>query len=138
MRSILVPTSESVVKLNRFICKEGGNPHHCMDVGKIESAISSAFYPGTYPFAHGGLARVAGALCFYLTKCHAFTDGNKRTAALTAISFLNDHGLDLQYSIDEHKDINGLATAVDDVAASRISRDELMNWFENHKTYLDD
>jgi len=136
VKSILLPTATAVVQLNKFICTEGGNPHHCMDIGKIESAISSAFYPGTYPFAHGGLARVAGALCFYLTKCHAFTDGNKRTAVLTAITFLNDHGMDLQYPLD--KNTNALATVVDDVAASRVNRDDLMKWFEDHKIYLDE
>lgn len=44
---------------------------------KVESAVSSAFYSGSYPFAHGGIGRVAGALCFYLDKCHAFFDGKK-------------------------------------------------------------
>ena len=34
MRSILVPTSESVVEINRYICKKGQSPHHCIDVGK--------------------------------------------------------------------------------------------------------
>lgn len=77
----------------------------CLNTGKIESAIASAFYPGTYPFAHGGFAKVAGALCFYLVKAHAFLDGNKRTGALAAITFLNMHGLDVEYPVDIEKGI---------------------------------
>ncbi len=94
MRLVVHPTLESVIEVNQIVCSEGGNPHKCLNTGKIESAISSAFYPGSYPFSHGGLVKVAGALCFYLVKAHAFLDGNKRTGALVAITFLNIHGMD--------------------------------------------
>lgn len=96
MIKIKFPTVESILELNKYICLEGGNPHNCTDSGKIESAISAAFYPGSYPFVHGGLARIAGALCYYITKAHAFTDGNKRTGALAAVTFLNLNGLDIE------------------------------------------
>ena len=138
MRTIFVPTAEAIVAMNKYICEQGGNPHHCNSIGKVESAIHSAFYPGSYPFAHGGIPRIAGALCFYLLKSHAFTDGNKRTGALAAITFLNQHGLDLQYPIDIENDVDGLAEIVDACAASRIDRDQLMEWFDLHKAYVDE
>ncbi len=138
MRIILQPTLESTIEINRLVCAEGGNPHQCLDAGKVESAIATAFYPGSYPFAHGGLARVAGALCFYLVKAHAFIDGNKRTGALTAITFLNIHGLDIDYPIDTKNEINGLASIIDQCASSNINQDQLKDWFDLHKIYLDD
>jgi death-on-curing protein len=138
VRLIVQPTLESVVEVNQLVCSEGGNPHQCLDEGKIESAISSAFYPGTYPFSHGGLAKVAGALCFYLVKSHAFLDGNKRTGALVAITFLNMHGMDLEYPLDIEKGINGLAEIIEACAASSVSQDQLKDWFEAHKVYLDE
>lgn len=138
MRIIFHPTAESIIALNKFICEQGGNPHGCRDYGQVESAVSSAFYPGSYPFAHGGLVRVAGALCFYLVKNHAFIDGNKRTGALASITFLNQHGMDLQYPIDEKKDINGLAEIIERCAAGSATRDQLMHWFEVHKVYLEE
>jgi len=138
VRVIFLPTAEAVVALNKFICEEGGNPHHCYGIGKVESAISTAFYPGEYPFAHGGLARVAGALCFYLVKSHAFTDGNKRTGALVGITFLNQHGMDLQYPLDEENQVNAFAEVIDSCAAGAVSKEELMDWFEAHKIYLED
>ena len=137
MRVIFIPTAKAVVEVNKLICCEDGNPHHYNDIGKVESAISTAFYPGVYPFNHGGLARVAGALCFYLVKSHAFVDGNKRTGALVAITFLNQHGMDLEYPINEKTDTNALAEVIEKCAASKVTKDELMDWFENHKTYLD-
>lgn len=138
MRVLLVPTAEAVIAANKYICEQGSNPHSCADPGKIESVISTAFYPGSYPFAHGGLSRVAGAMCFYLVKSHAFTDGNKRTGALVAIAFLNQHGLDLQYPLDEDKNINGLAEIIESCAAGSVTKDQLMDWFEAHKVYLED
>lgn len=138
MRLILQPTLESIIEINQFICSEGGNPHQCLDSGKIQSAISSAFHPGSYPFSHGGLAKVAGALCFYLVKSHAFLDGNKRTGALVAITFLNMHGMDLEYPLEIDKNINGLADIIESCAASRINQNQLKDWFEIHKVYLDE
>ena len=138
MRLIVQPTIESVIEVNQIICSEGGNPHQCLDSGKIESAISSAFYPGSYPFSHGGLAKVAGVLCFYLVKSHAFLDGNKRTGALVAITFLNMHGMDLEYPLDLERDINGLAEIIEACAASKMTQEQLKDWFETHKVYLDE
>jgi len=134
---IFIPTAEAVISVNKLVCEESGNSHHCYDAGKIDSAITTAFYPGVYPFALGGLVKVAGALCFYLVKAHAFMDGNKRTGALTAIAFLNQHGLDLQYPLDEEKDVNALAVIIEKCAASQIDRDALIAWFENHKVAID-
>ena len=138
MRLILIPTANAVLAANKFICEQGGNPHNCNEIGKVESAISTAFYPGTYPFAHGGLFRVAGALCFYIIKSHAFTDGNKRTGALVAITFLNQHGLDLNYPLNEEENINGLADIIEKCAASEVTIDQLQDWFVIHKTYIED
>jgi death-on-curing protein len=137
VRLIVQPTLDAVIEVNRLVCGEGGNPHQCLNAGKIESAIASAFYPGSYPFAHGGLAKVAGALCFYIVKTHAFLDGNKRTGALSAITFLNMHGLDLEYPLEPETGINGLAEVIDACAASKVSQDELKEWFDLHKVYLD-
>ena len=61
---------------------------------------------------------IAGALCFYLLKSHAFMDGNKRTAAITATLFMNKHGWDLVYSFDVEQDTNNLADIIDRCAAS--------------------
>jgi len=75
VKVIFIPTTEAVVAINKFVCEQGNNPHLCHNPGRIESAINTAFYPGTYPFALGGLAKVSAALCFYLVKAHAFWMG---------------------------------------------------------------
>lgn len=133
MTKIFIPTAQQIVDANKYICAQDGNPHHCYGIGKVESAIHTAFYPGSYPFAAGGIARVAGALCFYLVKSHAFMDGNKRVGAIAAISFLNENGWDLKYPIDLNTGFDGLAKVIEDCAASALSKEELMEWFDTHK-----
>jgi death-on-curing family protein len=133
VRAIIIPTSEQVILTNKMICEKSGNPHACPEPGKVESALYTAFYPGTYPFSAGGISRTAGALCFYLVKSHAFTDGNKRTGTLVAIVFMEQNGWTLKYPIDRISNTNALAEIIEQCAASRLTKDELIDWFDRHK-----
>ncbi len=116
---------------------KGGNPHLLFDQGKIESALSAAFYPGLYPFVHDGVPGIAGAMTFYLTQAHAFQDGNKRTAAITGVSFMTLNGWDIQYAIDEQTDRNDFADLILKCASSQASKEEVIAWFENHKVKIE-
>lgn len=130
---IKVPTVENIIQTNKFVCNEKGQTSKLLDLGKIESALSTAFYPGSEPFENGGVARLAGALCFYLTKAHAFLDGNKRTATLSAVLFMNANGWDLIYSENDEEEFTELAKVINQVTASEITKDKLIDWFELHK-----
>lgn len=46
--------------------------------------------------------------------------------------------MDLQYPLDEEKDINALAEVIENGAAGTVSKEQLMDWFEAHKIYLED
>ncbi len=136
MRKLIIPTAEQVILVNKMICEKSGNPHGCADRGKIESALHTAFYPGIYPFAAGGIAKTAGALCFYLVKSHAFIDGNKRTGTLVSIVFMEQNGWTLNYAVDKKKNLNALAEVIENCAASKIQKEDLVDWFDAHKREL--
>ena len=131
---IKVPTVEQIIAANKHICEEQGNPFSLLDRGKIESALHTAFYPGSYPFSAGGIAKIAGALCFYLVKAHAFLDGNKRVGALTAVTFMNANGQDLIYPKKEKNKKSAFANTIEKCAASELTKEELIEWFDLHKT----
>lgn len=57
---------------------------------------------------------------------HAFIDGNKRTAWVTARLFLADHGRGLNF------DPRDAIETMEDVAAGRIGETELADWFRRH------
>ena len=95
-------------------------------------ALHSAFYPGVYPFQHGGIARVAGALCFYLTQAHAFYDGNKRTALIASLTSLDFNGWSIEYPLD----VDGktaVADLIERCADGKVTRDEMIEWWDQHK-----
>lgn len=130
---IKIPSVNQIIIVNKHVCAENNQAHQLLDQGKIESALSTAFYPGSEPFLNGGIARLAGVLCFYLTKAHAFLDGNKRTAALSAILFMNSNGLDLLYPERTDEQYSELAIIINRATASEISKNDLADWFELHQ-----
>lgn len=136
--SIRLPSASAIIKLNQIVCEEGENPHHVLNPDRIESSIHSAFYPGSAPFAYGGIAKIAGALCYFLTKGHAFQDANKRTAALTAITFMNSHGWDLVYPLSDDETPDALAELIDGTAADKFTKEQMIEWFDSHKRLFEE
>jgi len=65
-------------------------------------------------------------------------DGNKRAAAITATLFMNKHVWDLVYQFDVEQDTNALTDIIDSYAAGKIDKEQLIEWFENHKKVLED
>lgn len=133
MEKITFLTAELVIEINNQVCIDGGNRHQCYDVGRVESALHSAIYPGQPPFANGTIARVAGAVCYFLTMAHAFFDGNKRTGLLSAITFLNENGLDLAYQANLKTGLTEISILVNDCAAGKVTKEQMMDWFDAHQ-----
>ena len=67
---------------------------------------------------YGDLVEVAAAYLFFIASNHAFLDGNKRTAMMSAIVFLRINGL---RPVPDSPDWYAL---MDDVGNSRLSRDQ--------------
>lgn len=135
---IIVPSVESIIRTNKFCSDMNGQQSVLLNRGKIESALHTAFYPGSEPYQNGGIAKLAGALCFYLTKAHAFQDGNKRTATYAAVIFMQTNGWDLQFVDNDEEEFTDLTKIVLKATASEITKEELMEWFENHKVRIED
>jgi death-on-curing protein len=61
------------------------------DEGAIESALGSA--KNAYVYGGGDAYDVAAAYAFHIAESQAFLDGNKRTAAACALTFLGGCGI---------------------------------------------
>lgn len=129
MKVIWTISTSDIILINKNICFEHGHRHQCFEVGKIESALHSTFYPGSSPFQHGGIANLAGVLAYYLTMAHAFFDGNKRTAVLASTIFLDLNGWQLNYQ----KNPDSLYLIVENCAKGVITKEEMMRWYDLHK-----
>lgn len=124
---------EDILKINRAICFSVKQKSVCMDQRKIESALGAAFYPGDYPFQYGDIAKVAGALCYFIIKAHAFMDGNKRTAMLAATVLMDLNGYELRYPMKIKNGITALTDVIEKAATNQLTKDEVINWFDQHK-----
>jgi death-on-curing protein len=80
---------------------------------------------------HGGVAGIAGAICFYFCQSHVFENGNKRTAVEAATAFLMLNGWTLSYP--KTATSSALVDLVEACGRGEKTKDEVRAWFEVHK-----
>ena len=71
---------------------------------------------------------MAAAYLFHIVQNHPFVDGNKRTALVVAVAFLERNGIAVTATQQE------AYFTFYDLAAGKISEDELTAWFEEHSS----
>jgi death-on-curing protein len=86
---VWVPLAAVVVIHDRQISRHGGTPG-LRDRALLEMGCARAMNLAAYTQA--GLPEIAAAYAFGIAKAHAFVDGNKRTAFVTAVTFLRLNG----------------------------------------------
>lgn len=100
---------------------EGGDPG-LRDPGLLESAalMPQQSFGGEY--LHVGLAAMAAAYLFHICQNHPFVDGNKRTAVLAALVFLDVNGVESLPPPD------ALEKITLEVASGDVTKDRLTEW----------
>ena len=102
-----------------------GGPHGIRDENALEAAMARPRHHWRYS-AGAGLPDLAAAYAFGLMKDHPYVDGNKRTALVVLVAFLDLNGVELTAA-------NGEALeAVLAVAAGEMTEAELAGWIEVH------
>ena len=87
---IRVPLRAVLAIHDRQIARHGGAPG-LRDAALLEMGCARAMKAAAYGGA--SLAGIAAAYAFGIARAHAFVDGNKRTALVTALTFLRLNGL---------------------------------------------
>jgi death-on-curing protein len=120
----------SVLAMHREQIAEHGGTDGVRDSGLLESALAR---PQNL-LAYGesvDVASLAASYAYGIAKNHPFLDGNKRTALVVAITFLNLNGYDFDAQPPEtYSRFLGLAEGV-------ISEDELADWLRNRLYAID-
>lgn len=119
---IVFPDVELVLELHEQMLDEHGGSDGIRDKALLESALASPQTGFGGVLVHDTLCKMAAALAFALTKNHPFVDGNKRTAFLTATTFLKVNGLELPISSQWEE-------LIEQVADGSVQRDELATSF---------
>lgn len=112
---VWVPLPAVVIIHDRQISRHGGAPG-MLDRGLLEMGCARALNLAAY--GEPGLAEIAAAYAFGIAKAHAFVDGNKRTAFVTAVTFLRLNGYGFRPdAVEGVRMMEGLVTgAVDEPA----------------------
>jgi death-on-curing protein len=119
-------TLDQIVQLHVLVVGETGGSTGIRDLGRLESVVGAqnqyVFGKETYTDP----MQKAAALIRGIIGDHPFVDGNKRTALLTALTFLKINGVNLTIS---QGDLENFAVQV---AIDKLNVSSIANWLEKH------
>ena len=124
MTSIRFLSVDDVLAIHEDTIAQDGGLAGIRDPGLLESAVLMPQQQFGGEYLHDGVPAMAAAYLFHIAQNHAFHDGNKRTAVLSALVFLSVNGVEMLPDPVELEDTT-LA-----VAASRCGKDELTHWMQ--------
>ncbi|TGD60474.1 type II toxin-antitoxin system death-on-curing family toxin [Tabrizicola sp. WMC-M-20] len=122
---IWVPLAAVHAIHDRQIARHGG-ASGMRDQALLEMGCARAINLAAYTEA--GLAEIASAYAFGISKAHAFVDGNKRTAFVTALTFLRLNGYSFQ-----PPPVEGVKM-MEDLASGQVSEAEFAKWLSDGMT----
>lgn len=117
-----VPLAAVLAIHDRQITRHGG-ASGMRDRALLEMGCARAMNLAAYTDA--GLAEIASAYAFGISKAHAFVDGNKRTAFVTALTFLRLNGYAFR-----PPPVEGVKM-MEDLASGQVSEVEFAKWLTN-------
>ncbi len=115
---------EQVIELHDSLIEKFGGFVGIREKGLLESAVSAPMMAVFGEELHKTIYNKAAAYLFYIAKNHAFFDGNKRTAAATALAFLRVNGKTVKYDADDFLEF------VVSVAEGKADLDAIGNYLE--------
>ena len=117
-------TLDEVLEIHAQQIELYGGSDGVRDPAGLESAVATPMATFGGEFLHSTIPSMAAAYLFHICQNHAFVDGNKRTGANAAITFLLINDWELDFSEDELVDL------VLSVASGTTSKSALTETFE--------
>ncbi|QDY70398.1 type II toxin-antitoxin system death-on-curing family toxin [Qingshengfaniella alkalisoli] len=122
---VRIPLRAVVVFHDRQIARHGGAAGF-RDLALLEAACRPAV--NRHAYASASLVELAAAYAFGIAKARAFVDGNKRTACVTAVTFLRVNGLVFRTDA-----IEGVRM-MEDLAAGKVLENDFADWLARDVT----
>lgn len=108
-----------VIKIHDELIKRYGGSLGFLDEKALESSLAMPEMSYGGELLHPTIVEQAAAYLFYISKNHAFLDGNKRTAFAVMINFLNLNGYKLEMQEDSSFEL------VQKIVRNEVSKEEL-------------
>jgi len=103
-----------------------GGPEGVRDLGLLESALARPKNLLSYAEEPPSLARLAASYAKGIVANHPFVDGNKRTAFVVSVTFLQLNGLRLIAAKEDS------VLTFWSLADGKLSEEQLAHWFERN------
>ncbi|CAN5458005.1 type II toxin-antitoxin system death-on-curing family toxin [soil metagenome] len=117
---------EDLIQLHVLVLRQTGGGEGLRDLGRLESVIASQTQEVFSEELYKGLFEKAAALARGIVADHPFVDGNKRTAMLSATTFIAVNGFRFTAKKGELEDF-AVAIAVEHLDVPAIAM-----WFKAH------
>jgi len=117
---------DDVLAVHQDTMEQEGGLGGIREPGLLESAVLMPQQQFGGRYLHNGLAAMAAAYLFHIAQNHPFNDGNKRTAVMAALVFLDVNRVATLPPPDE------LEAITLSVAAGRTSKEALTEWMRQH------
>jgi len=119
---------EIVVTIHdRQISRHGGAAG-LRDLGLLESALNRP--QNLMHYGTPSIFELAASYAFGIAKAHAFVDGNKRTAFVTALTFLRVNGFLFRPDPDDGVQM------MEGLASDQVSESEFAKWLESSSEHI--
>ncbi len=118
MKDVLFLTLAEVIEIHSNQMRLYGGLPGIRDINLLSSAIAMphASFHGEY--LHNDIYEMAAAYAFHIGKNHPFVDGNKRTALVSALVFLELNGISISDSQGK------LYNAMLDLSTGKLNKNE--------------
>ena len=115
-------TKRAALAIHAILLAEHGGKPGILNEGLLDAAMDAP--RNHFAYEQAPILRLAAIYAHGLTQNHAFADGNKRVAFTVAATFLELNGFRVASSEQD------ALSAVDDLSAGRLSRDEFESWLK--------
>jgi len=117
---------DEILEINDQQIQLYGGSQNIRDVNGLESAVAMPQATFGGEFLHPSIPAMAATYLFHICQNHPFIDGNMRTAANAAITFLLMNNWEPRFEEDQ------LVNIVLSVAEGRMLKPQLIQTFESH------
>jgi death-on-curing protein len=117
-------TLDEVIEIHRDMIERYGGSPGIRDQGLLESAVAMA--QAGFGEQYSTLFEMAAAYLFHIVNNHAFVDGNKRTGAMAAFTFLKLNQISL--SAGELK----FERLVRETAEGKVGKERIAEFFQKN------
>jgi len=105
MEDIDFLTLAEVVEIHADQIKRYGGSDGVRDMSLLSSAAAMPYASFSGSFLHADIYEMAAAYAFHISRNHPFVDGNKRTALVSALVFLEMNGVSISDNQGELYDV---------------------------------